>query len=78
MKTFAAKFVHSDPARTQSHVAIIVRDRDSRAVLKVADRHLYSMTEAAHTADWLNDRAKGYPVNDRLQHLFNGQSFRND
>ena len=73
MNLYSAKFVHSNPDRTHSHVAIIVRDADTRAVLSVKDRPLYSMTEAAATADWLNDRAKGYPRSERLEHLYNGR-----
>lgn len=65
---YAARFEGS--TRSDS---IVVIHASNGVVQRSHPRPLYTMTEAAQTAQWLNERAKGYPRNSKLDHLYNGR-----
>ncbi len=74
MKTFAAKFVRDIHDGSYTRVAIVEKDSDG-AVLRIHDRPAYTRSEARATAQWLSERARGYPRNGRLDNLYNGREF---
>lgn len=71
MNMFVARFKR--PAGgTDSQVCIAERTFQ-RTIVRVHPRPNYTMTEAAQTAAWLNERELGYPRNSNLDHLYNGR-----
>lgn len=66
---YAARFER--PAGAVSSQVVI--HASNSQVERTYPRPLYTMTEAAETAQWLNERERGYPRNRALDHLYNGR-----
>lgn len=63
---YVANFVHSN-------TVIVARDTVTNEVVEVHNRPQYTLTEAAQTARWLNERERGYLRKQNLDHLYNGR-----
>lgn len=74
MRTFSAKFYRSTETVHSSHVGIVERELEiGGQIVRVHDRNNYTISDAAITASWLNERTQGYPRNEALEHLYNGR-----
>lgn len=60
-------------ARFERPAGAVVILASNGVIERTHSRPLYTMTEAGDTARWLNERAKGYPRNPKLDHLYNGR-----
>lgn len=75
MKLFMVRFArHYTPQGISPFcVAIIEHDVLLATEERVHLRPDYTVNQAALTADWLNQRAQGYPRRAALKHLYNGR-----
>lgn len=77
MKRFYATHIRDEekgkPASLVVGVISWVKDGERWKENKMHRRPDYTMTEAEHTARWLNEREAGYPVRANLEHLYGSQ-----